>query len=298
MADRSPPRCCLAGATATGKSALVQALAERTGAAILSADAMLVYRGMDIGTAKPSAEERARVPYYGLDCVAPDEPFSTAAWLDCAHAAQAQCEREGRALYVTGGTGLYFSALLRGLDPAPPRDSALAAELEALSPDELRARLARHRVTLPPAEAQNPRRLVRALELLERGHPLPSAWLGAPKPPLLALTWERSLLHERIAWRVDQMFREGLLDEAEALRAHFPEWSRTACQAIGYAEAFACLDGRLSREAARERIIIRTRQLARRQETYFRHQFAVTWLPLTPQTRPADLLDRLQRLWE
>lgn len=291
----NPAIYCLAGATATGKSALVQALAEQTGAIILSADAMLVYEGMNIGTAKPTPAERAGVPYFGLDCVTPAQPFSVADWLPHAQAAQAQAAQSGRPLFVTGGTGLYFTALLRGLDPTPPRNPALTAELEALPLPALQARLAAHHVTLP--DLSNPRRLIRALEILESGAPLPSSWLSAQKPPLLALTWARPHLHERIAQRVDQMFAQGLLAETEHLLARHPQWSRTAAQAIGYAEAIACLKGRLTREQAREQIIIRTRQLARRQETYLRHQFAISWLTCTPTTPTSALLTHLRHLW-
>ena len=282
---------CLAGATATGKSALVQALAEEAGAPILSADAMLVYRGMDVGTAKPTRAERARVPYFGVDVVSPAEPFSAADWLREAEAARRAAEEMARPLFVTGGTGLYFSALLRGLDPLPPRDAARCAELETLSVAELQARLGHFpEVHLPPGDWQNPRRLVRALDFLERGIPLPKAWGRGQKPALCALTWERAQLHERIARRVDEMFRAGLLEETEALRARHPVWSHTAAQAIGYAEAGAVLDGRMTQAEARERIVVRTRQLARRQETYLRHQFEVTWLCV----RPEDTLETLK----
>ena len=283
-----PRLLCLAGATATGKSALAQYLAERHGAAILSADAMLVYRGMDIGTAKPTADERARVPYYGLDCVTPADPFSVAQWLERARAVPTD-----RPIIAVGGTGLYFSARLRGLDETAPADPARRAELAALPLPELQARLAPHRDRLPPGDWANPRRLVRALEILESGRSLPDRWIAAPKPPLLALTWPRPLLHERIVRRVQAMYRDGLLDETEALLRRHPVWSPTARGAIGYAEAADCLAGRCTREEAMERTIIRTRQLARRQETYLRHQFDVTWLPAVPGDTPETLAPRL-----
>ncbi len=291
-AHEPPPAFrCLAGATATGKSAVVQWLAERHGAAILSADAMLVYQGMDIGTAKPTAAERARVPYFGLDCVTPAETFSAAAWLGTVP------RTTQTPLFVTGGTGLYFSALLRGLEPTPPGDPDVRARLEALGADTLRQRLIARGATLPEADWANPRRLVRALEILELGGELPKSWGARAKPPLLALTWERSALHARIARRVEAMYRDGLLEETAALRARFPVWSRTAAQAIGYAEALAVLDGELTEAEAKERTVIRTRQLARRQETYLRHQFDIRWIPVTEADDLPRLAERVEAAW-
>lgn len=282
---------CLAGATATGKSAVAQLLAERFGAAVLSADAMLVYRGLDIGTAKPSLAERGTVLYFGVDCVTPADDFSAAAWLKEAERASTAAGR----VIAAGGTGLYFSALLRGLDPAPPCDPVLRAELEACSLAELQARLEATGHAI--ADRSNPRRLVRALEILASGGTLPKGWGARAKPKLTALTWERSVLHQRIARRVEEMYAAGLLEEAERMRTAYPQWSRTAAQAIGYAEAFAVLDGALSPEEAKERTVIRTRQLARRQETYLRGQFEVTWICGEPGMTVAQLADRVAGAW-
>ena len=314
---------------------------------------MLVYRGMDIGTAKPTAEERARVPYFGLDCVTPAEDFSVAAWLAAVTANRkdaiarrsglrrpAACafggmegwrDGAGRAvgtagvqgamppagvrgsappacttpprlhastpLFATGGTGLYFSALLRGLEPTPPGDPEVRARLEALDAEELRRRLRARGATLPEADWANPRRLVRALEILELGGDLPKGWGAREKPVLPALTWERAALHARIARRVDAMYRDGLLDETAALRERFPVWSRTAAQAIGYAEAMAVLEGSLTVAEAKERTIIRTRQLARRQETYLRHQFDVRWIRVSETDDLPTLAARVEAIW-
>lgn len=285
-------RFCLAGATATGKSAVAQLLAERMGASILSADAMLVYQGLDIGTAKPSPAERGEVPYFGVDCVTPAQDFSAAAWLQEAERAEAL----GRPCIVAGGTGLYFSVLLRGLTPTPPSNPALRAELEACSLEELQARLAATGNTI--ADPSNPRRLVRALEILAGGGVLPKGWESGQKPVLTALTWDRAILHQRIAQRVEAMYAAGLLDEAESVRRHFPEWSRTAAQAIGYAEAFGVLDGTLSLSEAKERTVIRTRQLARRQETYLRGQFEVTWVRGESGDTIEQLADRVAEVWQ
>ncbi len=286
----------LAGATATGKSSLVQALAEHYNAAILSADSMLVYKGMDISTAKPTLEERTRVHYYGLDCVPPDQNFSVAQWLEHAQYAYLETQKKNQPLFVTGGTGLYFSTLLRGLEPTPTIDPEKRYYLEQLSLEELQHRLQAYAVTLP--DMSNPRRLVRALEILESGADLPKHWMEQQRPSLLALTWERSILHQRIVQRVYQMYADGLLDETEVLLKTYPNLSRTAQQSIGTAEAIAVLNGTLTRDQAIEQTIIRTRQLARRQETYFRHQFTIQWLLVTPSDTPSLLLDKLQIAWE
>lgn len=285
-------RYCLAGATATGKSAVAQLLAERIGGVILSADAMLVYRSLDIGTAKPSCAERGNVPYFGIDCVTPAEDFSAAMWLNEAERASAS----SAPCIVAGGTGLYFSALLRGLDPSPPSNPALRATLEALPLEALQARLAATGRTI--ADPSNPRRLVRALEILESGGELPGGWQEKVKPALTALTWDRAVLHQRIARRVEEMYAAGLLEEAERARTLYPQWSRTAAQAIGYAEAFAVLDGTMSLAEAKERTVIRTRQLARRQEVYLRGQFEVTWIRGESGDTVESLAEKVAQEWQ
>lgn len=285
-------RYCLAGATATGKSAVAQLLAERIGGVILSADAMLVYRSLDIGTAKPSRAERGDVPYFGIDCVTPAEDFSAAMWLNEAERASAS----SAPCIVAGGTGLYFSALLRGLDPSPPSNPELRATLEALPLEALQARLAATGRTI--ADPSNPRRLVRALEILESGGELPGGWQEKVKPALTALTWDRAVLHQRIARRVEEMYAAGLLVEAERARTRYPQWSRTAAQAIGYAEAFAVLDGTMSLAEAKERTVIRTRQLARRQEVYLRGQFEVTWIRGESGDTVESLAEKVAQEWQ
>ncbi len=285
-------RYCLAGATATGKSAVAQLLAERIGGVILSADAMLVYRSLDIGTAKPSRAERGNVPYFGIDCVTPAEDFSAAMWLNEAERASAS----SAPCIVAGGTGLYFSALLRGFDPSPPSNPALRATLEALPLEALQARLAATGRTI--ADPSNPRRLVRALEILESGGELPGGWQEKVKPALTALTWDRAVLHQRIARRVEEMYAAGLLVEAERARTLYPQWSRTAAQAIGYAEAFAVLDGTMSLAEAKERTVIRTRQLARRQEVYLRGQFEVTWIRGESGDTVESLAEKVAQEWQ
>jgi len=335
----------LAGATATGKSATAQCLAEQMGCPILSADAMLVYQGMDIGTAKPTRQERGNVHYSGLDLVTPAEPFSTGRWLEAAREALANdfncfphethekhekcnslrlCASAGKAKHsfvpveslptatanchcppiVVGGTGLYIKALTDGLESSESTPE-LRAKWQTLFEREglvglqaaLRERAPAVWESLP--DTTNPRRLLRALEQLESDGKRPEQWKAIPREntPIIVLTLPREQLHRRIARRVDQMFEAGLLEEVRALREAYPAWSATASKAIGYEEALAHLNGTLSLEAAREKIIIRTRQLAKRQETWFRHQSNAHWLQ-TSETEPAaQLAQRVLDLW-
>ena len=297
----TPRAHVIAGPTASGKSAVAQILAERHGLRILSADSMLVYRGMDVGTAKPTAAERARVVYAGLDLATPGEAFNTALYLQ-AVARELSAAGWDRPFLLTGGTGLYIKALLHGFDPPDEPDPALRAELDDLHAREgvpgLRARL----FDLAPealaslADPSNPRRLIRAIEIAGRTKTRPRSWASpAEAPPILGLAVAPDLLATRIARRVDRMFEDGLLEETTRLRAEFPLWSPTALQAIGYAEAAAVLDGALSQDVARERIAARTRQLAKRQRTWLRNQEQVDWLEV-PADIPVEVL--ADRVWE
>ena len=309
----------LAGATATGKTAAAQYLAEELGCAILSADAMLVYRGMDIGTAKPTPAERGSVPYFGIDLATPAEPFSTGLWLaDAARALAAYgtgVPPEGipggtgvppvqpPGLIVAGGTGLYIKALTDGLGGAEA-DPEARARWQALYergglPALQRALSERDPGVLDAlADPANPRRLIRALEHLDAHGGLPAQWRRREAPaPVTVLRLPREQLHARIARRVETMFAQGLVDEVRALRQTYPVWSPTAAQAIGYAEACALLDGALTRAEATERIVVRTRQLAKRQETWFRHQAQAVWLEINDNDPPEHVARRVLDSW-
>lgn len=276
----------LVGPTASGKSAVGHLLAERMGAAVLSADAMLVYRGMDIGTAKPSVAERGQVPYLGVDLVAPDEPFDL--WQYRRHVrTQLDDVPAEQPLLVIGGSGLYVRALLEGLDPVPGADPALRAYAEGIYQEQgvagLQAILQERAPSVLAALADpcNPRRLIRALEQISGGQGLAiqRAWLqGGGHPPVAGLWPDRAVLHDRIASRVRQMYADGLLAEAAALQRAYPQLSDTAGQAIGYREALEVLAGERTVADAQARTIVRTRRLAKRQGTWFRHQARVAWL--------------------
>jgi len=290
----------LAGATASGKSAVSQIIAERMGAVIISADSMLVYKGMDIGTAKPSLIERGNVAYYGIDLVTPAQCFSTGAWINAAQDALQTIHNEP--IIVTGGTGLYIKALTAGLETAeidPQRRShwemvyqrsgidALLQELKKALPNK----------SLNNIDQTNPRRIIRALLHLEQSGRLPENWEQNPKPQIIALTMERSLLHQRIQQRVQQMFSMGLIEETRQLKDQYPLWSPTAMEAIGYREALGVLEGTLNTEQAQERICARTRQLAKRQETWLRHQFSTIWCVVTENDSLESVAEKVLNFW-
>ncbi len=288
----------LAGATATGKTGLSLALAERLpGAEIISADSRQVYRGMDIGTAKVTAADRARIAHHGLDLVDPDQPFSAADFRAAALSALAGIGARGGLAILVGGTGLYLRAVARGvaLDETG-RDAALRGQLETrLRGEGLHVLVAQLRSAAPAVAAQtdlaNPRRVVRALERVTvvgdrpppapRGYPARSVWIG--------LNLDAAENARRIEARAGAEFAGGLLDEAQTLRARFDP-TLPPFSAVGYREAFAVLDGVLSVEQAVERTARRTRQLARRQRTWFRAEPEIQWFDASTDQTPAAVV--------
>jgi tRNA dimethylallyltransferase len=283
------PLWVVAGPTASGKSALALELAERAGAEILSMDSMAVYRRMDIGTAKPTAHERARVPHHLIDLVEPRATFDTARWCEAAAAAAAAVQARGRRPLFVGGTPLYLMAFFKGLMTAPAADAALRAELaarEAGTPGSLHDELQRK----DPAAAQrihrrDTRRLVRALEVVQltgrtissqQDHFERQGWLRPCR--IVAVEWPRDELHARVRARTQAMLDQGLLAEVDAIERD-GGFSPTAAAAIGYAE---CLDFRRGRykdlEELRNRIRRNTHRLIRRQTTWLRRLREVRWL--------------------
>jgi len=277
---------CLAGPTAAGKSALAVALAERIGAEIVSADSMAIYTGLDIGTAKPSLEQRARVPHHLVDIVSPAAAASVADWLSAAAAAFADIRRRGRRILVCGGTPLYLKALRDGLDELPAADAATRARLEdeadRLGLPVLHARLA---AADPQAAGRvhpaDRRRIVRALEIVAAGGRAGTGWQRSGPSPwgdrLLVIDRPRRLLAERIERRVDAMFAAGLLDEVRGVVAS-GGIGPTARQAAGYAECLAFLAGQGTLADAVARTKQRTRQLAKRQLTWLRSFPEAIWI--------------------
>lgn len=302
-------RCwVLAGPTASGKSAAGVALAERIGGEILSLDSMAVYRGMDVGTAKPSDEDRARVPHHLIDLVEPHESFSVADYLRAAEAACRDVVTRGRTPLFVGGTGLYLRSLLRGVfegpSAAPEVRRRLEAEAEAAGPEALHARLGK----VDPAAAarlhpNDVRRVVRALEVAElTGRPLSAQQEHPPLPEgerpehVYWLSPPRAWLYERIDRRVDAMMSAGLLDETRRLLAQPEGLGRTARQALGYRELIDHLEGRLTLSEAVDLIKLRTRQFAKRQHTWFRNLEECRAFSITGEESAEELADRLMRL--
>ncbi len=291
----------LTGCTASGKSAVAHWLARRMGAAILSADSMLLYRGMDIGTAKPSPAERAEVPYAGIDLAGPGEPFNLSLYYRAACAAARRAAEIRQPLIVVGGTGLYLQCLLQGLDRRPPPDPAWRAEAEKiLRAGGAPALAARLRELDPGRLARlqdpcNPRRLVRALELVRSA---PAAPAAPPPPAIPGLRLPPDQLQAAIAARARAMFDAGLLEETRRLQAAGLAEAPTARQAIGYAEAMACLRGDCTAAVALDRVIVRTRQLAKKQMTWFRHKLRVDWLDIDRDMPVAQRAELVRQYWE
>ena len=275
----------LAGPTASGKSAAALRLAERFGLDIVSADSMQVYVGMDVGTAKPSAEERARVRHHLVDVVTPAEPFSVADYVRAAEAVIGSVLAEGRSALVTGGTGFYLRALRFGLPTVPPADPEAQAPLwrmvEAGRLEELIEELA---VAAPQDAARaerNPRRVVRSLEVLRATGKPPSAYPHLPpryEYDLAVLDPPAEPLAERIKERARRMFTAGLVSEVRKLMERYPE-QPTALQGIGYKEVAAHLRGEITEAEALEAVVVASRQYAKRQRTWFRREPDARTLP-------------------
>lgn len=272
----------LVGPTAVGKTAVAHVLARQLGHPILSADSMMVYRGMDIGTAKPSARERSGIEYLVMDVVDPDTDFSV--WDFRQHVDKAMTNLTGPAL-VIGGSGLYIKSLTHGLEAQASPDDETWARLETLIESEgIPAIMARLEKEHPSIHAslvgkENHRRLVRALAMAESGGGgTANTWKKSQPVKLIGLSMEKSALLKRVEHRTRTMYAMGLVDETQSLLKQFGTLSRTAQQAIGYAEAIAILNGSMKPGEAVERTVIRTRQLVKKQGTWFRTQADVEWV--------------------
>jgi len=308
--DTRPLAIAIMGPTASGKTAFALAVAERVGGEIVSVDSALVYRDLDIGAAKPTTEERARVPHHLLDVRDPWQTFSAADFAHDARRALDDIAARGRVPILAGGTGLYFQALLEGLAAMPAADAALRADITAQAQVQgwpaLHAELAR----VDPAaaariHATDPQRIQRALEVYRlTGKPI-SAWQRDARRArlpfrvlkLVLAPADRSVLHARIAQRFDLMLDAGFLDEVHRLRA-LPGMQAVATpldlpavRAVGYRQAWEFLDGQGTATDFRERAIAATRQLAKRQLTWLRSERDLRWFdPATDRARLDDAL--------
>lgn len=308
MASPLPPAILLMGPTASGKTAVALALADRFPVALISVDSAQVYRDMDIGTAKPDAATLARHPHRLIDLISPEESYSAARFRADALAAMADISASGRVPLLVGGTMLYFRALIQGLAELPPADAVVRAALDAEAAERgwpaLHAELALcdpgTAARLAPRDGQ---RIQRALEVFRvSGRPL-SDWhaqtTGIPLPwRLLSLSLradDRSELHARIARRFDAMLLAGLEDELTRLRARYTlSVDLPSMRSVGYRQVWEAQDGLIPRQEMRDRGIYATRQLAKRQMTWLSNSFACeTFDCLAP-----DLIDRIARRTE
>lgn len=288
------------GPTASGKSALALALAERVSGEILCVDSMTVYRGMDIGTAKPTPQERSRVPHHLLDIAEPTEHFAVARFVELADRVIADAARRGVPLVAVGGTPMYFKALFEGIFEGPGANEAIRERLRAIESAELHARLKQvDPIAAERIHLNDQRRLIRALEVFElTGRPISSLqthWEDhSPKrhhATWIGLTWDREELSRRINARVKAMVAAGWVDEVRSLLAQHGALSQTAEEAAGYGDMMAHVQNKCSLDDAIEQAKIATRQLSRRQIKWFRRFPAVNWfdghLPL------AEIVDQI-----
>ena len=293
----------LAGPTAVGKSEIAIALAERLGAEIISVDSMQVYRGMEIGTAKPSAVDRARVPHHLLDVVDLQEPFDAARFIQLAQEAVTGIRARGKVPLFCGGTGLYFKAYLEGLSVTPPADAGLRESLRATPMADLLRELAeRDPVMYSQVDRQNPRRVIRAVEVIrltgrpfseQRARWTDNAHATTSSSEQFGLCRPPGELHTRIEARVDDMFHRGLVAETAQLLEHGLARNPIALQALGYRQVVEHLQGARSLPQTIELVKIRTRQFARRQMTWFRRQMRLNWLHLKPATDSIAVADKV-----
>ena len=294
----------LAGPTAVGKSDVALALAEKLDGEIISVDSMQVYRGMNIGTAKPSASDRTRIRHHLLDVVDLTQTFDAGTFVQLAREAERGILSRGKVAIYCGGTGLYFQALVEGLDRIPGFDPELRAALEGTSISQLLEELHdKDFSTWTTIDRQNPRRVVRAVEILRLQsrldtHPSSTPTTPPGNPPTAAFFLNRpaDALRARQATRVKQMLEAGLIQETQALVHQGLRNNRTAQQAIGYRQILEYLDGARRLEETKELIRSRTWQYARRQLTWWRAQPMWRWLELANDAATSDICELIAEL--
>ena len=281
----SDPVIYITGATASGKSALAMRLANRVGGEIISVDSMQVYCGLNIGTAKPSAQEQNEIQHHLIDVAQLSEAFDAAQFVSLAQQALKLIWKRGRVPIFCGGTGLYFRALIEGLGESPPGDESLRDELAQMPIESLVTEL---RIKDPEAAKQvdlkNPRRVLRAIEVIRlTGRPYSEqriGWNNVDKAPqnLFCISRDVDVLNQRIHKRVDEMFNQGLVEETQTLIKKGLRNNRNACQALGYRQVLDLLDGKLDLENVVHQVKTKTRQFAKRQRSWFRNQMKCKFL--------------------
>lgn len=334
----------LTGATAGGKTTIGIELAQRINAEIISLDSMAIYRGMTIGTAKPSAEQQAAVPHHLLDIRDPDEEFSVSEYVDAAHQKITEISQRGKQVLFVGGTSLYLKALLRGVYQGPPADwefrKTIEEEVERVGIEALHDRLRQvDPILAAKLHPHDQRRIIRALEVQRvTGEPLSHQQLQfedswpAERCRVFVIHWPRSILHKRIEERVERMFAAGLLEEVRGLLSQYGRLSRTATQAVGYREVLEYLGVPITPPGGKtmaslepsdpqataatpgfansptaglpqgtlqqviDRVKARTRQFARRQETWYRSLSECRWYERTLEDKPHEIAKTIQQL--
>lgn len=309
LCERALPKVvAIGGPTATGKTALSVALAQHFDGEVISADSMQIYHGLDVGTAKVAPQECQGVPHHLVDILDPETPFSVADFVSAADACIRSITAAGRLPLVVGGTGLYITSLLNGMDFAPEKgDPAIRQKLEQQAEAEGKEALYRELQAIDPEYAatvhpNNLPRVIRALELYRNTGRLMSEQRRQARrsePPYRSLCLclgyrDRALLYRRIDERVDRMWDSGILDEARVVYDHRDTY-RTAAQAIGYKEFFPYFDGTQSLDACLDRLKQASRNYAKRQLTWFRHQQDAVWLDVD-DTENGTVLQRAETL--
>lgn len=282
-ASDNSPLIVVIGETASGKSALAMRLAELFNGEIIAADSRTVYRQMDIGTAKPTVDDRRRVPHHLLDVVAPDQPFTVADFKQRAEQAISQICRQGHIPILVGGTGLYIDAILYNFSFTAPPEPAERQRLQNMAVPELQA-LLKERGLLLPENARNPRHLIRALE---RGTEQPSHAELRPNTIVVGLTIPRDVLVNKIKQRVDAMVEQGLVEEVRAISSQYG-WDAQALQAPGYRAFRQYIDGTITLETAKAQFVHNDLQLAKRQRTWFKRNISIHWV--NEQEEAVDLV--------
>ncbi|MDR5857852.1 tRNA (adenosine(37)-N6)-dimethylallyltransferase MiaA [Halomonas eurihalina] len=306
MSDTRPPAIFLMGPTAVGKTDMAIALHERLGCELISVDSAMVYRGMDIGSAKPSPAELARAPHRLIDIRDPADPYSAAAFREDARREMSRITEAGRVPLLVGGTMMYYQRLWGGEPNLPSGDPAIRAELDREVERRGLAELHEELARVDPRAARrihpnDPQRLTRALEVYRiSGRPLTEHWdeQGSETFPWRVLSIglapaDRSVLHSRIATRFDAMLEAGFIEEVANLKARHDLHARLpAMKSVGYRQAWEFLEGQGDREALKRRGIVATRQLAKRQLTWMRGWPELHWVDILA----GEPLDRVLKL--
>ena len=295
----------LTGATASGKTSVSLELARRIDAEIISLDSMAIYREMNIGTAKPNAEQLAAIPHHLIDIVDPNESFSVSQYRESALEKIDAIRSRGKQVLFVGGTALYLKSLLRGMFEGPPADwdfrNEVEKEIAEMGSEFLHQRLQ----MIDPVSAHNlhpndHRRIIRALEVYKlTGQPI-SHWQmqfddgnSENQCRVFTIRHARPILHQRIEERVDRMFENGLIDEVRSLLENWTVLGKTAAQAVGYREAIAHIEDELDLETTIEKVRVRTRRFARHQETWFRGLSECRMIDIEGELDPASLAEQL-----